>query len=299
MPKRIKFNLLCDNYPARTLDDLKENFSIEDVLEYYHSGLLQRWLDVRGMVKELESVNLLKTESDSEAITELIKIFGVEYDSDMVKEQIYSLEYTKSRQARIDILTKNLNNGKEIVNNYFNAYTKIIDDIEYNCNDLPFIKSAVKEIEENYFEIFEYSYRNFYWQLVEKAPLAVFAALMRHKLRPFFIPEGPLKSEESLDKVIFNDKRAIYEDLCKFDLLKLPENSIKKYIKDKETAYWDFVERDGQFLILNIPKKAVIGDFEVKGSGYTDAEVNGYFLILNGIAYNSTDLVNPCIYMVV
>ena len=34
MAKTIKFNLICDNTPVRTIEDLQNNFSIEDVLDY-------------------------------------------------------------------------------------------------------------------------------------------------------------------------------------------------------------------------------------------------------------------------
>jgi len=54
MAKTIKFNLICDNTPVRTIEDLQNNFSIEDVLDYYRNGLLCRWLKVRGYEEELE-----------------------------------------------------------------------------------------------------------------------------------------------------------------------------------------------------------------------------------------------------
>ncbi len=42
MAKTIKFNLICDNEPIRTIEDLQNHFSVEDVLAYYHNGLLLR-----------------------------------------------------------------------------------------------------------------------------------------------------------------------------------------------------------------------------------------------------------------
>lgn len=63
MAKTIKFNLICDNKPIRTIEDLRENFSIEDVLEYYNNGLLQRWLLVRGYdeyLREVKNINRKK-----------------------------------------------------------------------------------------------------------------------------------------------------------------------------------------------------------------------------------------------
>ena len=62
MAKTIKFNLICDNTPVRTIEDLQNNFSIEDVLDYYRNGLLCRWLKVRGYEKELKKVEEIRSE---------------------------------------------------------------------------------------------------------------------------------------------------------------------------------------------------------------------------------------------
>ena len=35
MAKTIKFNLICDEYPALTIEDLQNHFSVEDLLDYY------------------------------------------------------------------------------------------------------------------------------------------------------------------------------------------------------------------------------------------------------------------------
>ncbi len=80
MAKTIKFNLICDNKPIRTIEDLQNNFSIEDVLEYYDNRLLHRWLEVRGYEEELEKVRAITTDSPDDPIEvakQLIKIFNV------------------------------------------------------------------------------------------------------------------------------------------------------------------------------------------------------------------------------
>lgn len=40
MAKTIKFNLILDSNSVRNIDDLKNNFSIEDILDAYNNGLL-------------------------------------------------------------------------------------------------------------------------------------------------------------------------------------------------------------------------------------------------------------------
>ena len=66
MAKTIKFNLICDNNPIRTIDDLQNNFSIEDVLAYYNNQLLHRWLEVRDYKEELEKVRAITVDKPVE-----------------------------------------------------------------------------------------------------------------------------------------------------------------------------------------------------------------------------------------
>ena len=56
MAKTIKFNLILDGYPVRTLEELQEHFSLEDMANYFENGLLERWLEVRGYEDELKAV---------------------------------------------------------------------------------------------------------------------------------------------------------------------------------------------------------------------------------------------------
>ena len=89
MAKTIKFNLICDDTPVRTIEDLQNNFSVEDVLTYYENKLLHRWLSVRGYNKELDKVTAITCEKPIEIIKELIAIFNVECDEKKVEENIY------------------------------------------------------------------------------------------------------------------------------------------------------------------------------------------------------------------
>ncbi|MBQ6114616.1 MAG: hypothetical protein IJL11_04495 [Synergistaceae bacterium] len=80
MAKTIKFSLICDGKPIRTLDDLRNNFSVEDVLSYFQNGLLKRWLNVKGFSEELKKVSAITSRDEIEIITALIQIFGITTD---------------------------------------------------------------------------------------------------------------------------------------------------------------------------------------------------------------------------
>ena len=64
MAKTIKFSLKCDGYPVRTIEDLQNHFSIEDVLHYYKTGLLEKWLEIRRFSRELEQICKIGSNKD-------------------------------------------------------------------------------------------------------------------------------------------------------------------------------------------------------------------------------------------
>lgn len=75
MAKTIKFNLVCDGYQVRTLDDLRNHFSIEDLLQYFRDKVLEKWLCVRGYNEELEAIKKITVTSPYDVIKELVSIF--------------------------------------------------------------------------------------------------------------------------------------------------------------------------------------------------------------------------------
>lgn len=50
MAKTIKFNLICDEYPALTIEDLQNHFSVEDLLDYYEKGCWQKTFYTRDLL---------------------------------------------------------------------------------------------------------------------------------------------------------------------------------------------------------------------------------------------------------
>ena len=100
MAKTIKFNLICDGKPIRTMADLRENFSIEDVLEYFNNGLLVKWLSVRGYNDEHECVKNITSKDPISQAKALVSALGIEKDEKSINEGIYALKYAKERETR-------------------------------------------------------------------------------------------------------------------------------------------------------------------------------------------------------
>ena len=120
MAKTIKFNLILDGFPVRNLEGLQEHFSIEDVLKYYESGLLQRWLKVRGYEEQLSAVEKITTPSDEpETIVALIKAFDiVDVSDDEIKKSVSILQFEIEERMRTEHYCQNSFERKKIIDDY-------------------------------------------------------------------------------------------------------------------------------------------------------------------------------------
>ena len=82
MAKKIKFALkMKDGVEVRNLQELQENFDLNQVTAYFLDGRLETWLSDRYYDEEVEQIVKLKKE-DPELQQKLCRIFGAEYNAD-------------------------------------------------------------------------------------------------------------------------------------------------------------------------------------------------------------------------
>jgi len=191
MAKTIKFNLKLDNNSVRDIKGLQENFCIDDILEVYENGLLQKWLKVRGYENYLEKVNSI--DKNKSIIIQLIKIFDIKEDENKIKEAIYSLEFEESRKKELKEFEKSKDNLKKIINDYHQGYEELINAILEHKENMAFLKIASKEISDKYLKLFELDYKALYEMLKEKSPLMIYAILMNNKLSFWFMKDQIIK----------------------------------------------------------------------------------------------------------
>lgn len=292
MAKTIKFNLICNDYPVRNIDNLRNNFSIEDILEYYHNGLLKRWLEVRGYDEYLAKVSEIHSINNQEIITELIKIFEIENDNNKIREYISILEYIDERKALLQEYKSTNYKIDDIISDYHQGYDEIIQDIIENKNDMAKIKANIKKIELNYMGLYKFNYYELYNLLEKEAPMAIFAILMNDKLKTYFI--GDDNSNESTDKIydkillLVSNKTALKE--------KLGEEL--KIFKGDTEAYWKDIEpKDKNFMIIDMEVGNYIRNAGAFGEELSSADVYSQFLILNGIDYKSNSRSKELLYL--
>lgn len=305
MAKTIKFNLVCDQKPVRTIEDLQNNFSIEDVLAYYHNGLLARWLEVRGYEEELEKVKAITETEDLAIIEELIDIFRVAVDDCTVEESVYILWYLQEKREQLDRYREENFKVQSIIEDYATGYRKLIGELLEYPDDIAAIKGCIKEMVTNYTWAFELSHRElFYFLMGKDCVLAIMCMLMVDECRKYYLPIES-KDEEGelvLDIATDEDKKSMYDSLCYF--VRFTEQMKKELGDDLHSfagitdGYWKDLEPKGKkFMIISMEE----GDF-VRSAGNRDEEfsssdIKEKFLILDGIDYKSNNAGHTLLYM--
>ena len=280
MAKTIKFNLICDEKPIRTIEDLQNNFSIEDVLTYYNNKLLHRWLSVRGYDAELKAVSAITTDDSIEIIKELIHIFNVETDEKKVEESIYMFQYQEERRQTYEIYKIENYNVVNIIEDYEHDYLQLVRGILMNPNDVSLIKANIAEMVSNYDWVFELNHRELFWNLMKRSPLGVMCLLMNEESRKYYLPGGDNE-----------DKKRMFQAICNLieqsDFEKLLRGNLITFFCMLD-GYWKDLEPKGKkFMIVSME----IGDFVrsagKSGGDLTGSDIKNAFVILDGIDYKS------------
>ena len=190
---KIKFNLNFGGEQIRTLDDLRDNFSIEDILDVYNNGLLVKWLDVRNHKDELARVKAIQATDAHGVLSELIQIFGVTSDESEIQESLSILDYLDERKrfwadikaGKFDEVSQQ--QGKEkILLNYHEGYNALVKDIVSHPDDLHYIYDRLDEIAGEHQELLRLNSSNLFYYFVDKAPLAAFALFGDSATRPYY-----------------------------------------------------------------------------------------------------------------
>ena len=342
MAKTIKFNLICDGYPVRSLDELQEHFSIEDVLGYYKSGLLARWLMVRGYDQKLKQVKELNETEDIAIVKALVKIFDVETDEKVIEEQTYILGY-KDRQKELNERFESQKLSREaVIQDYHQGYEDNIRRILEHRDDMAVIKAAIQDIDENYRLLFDVDYRILFNIFYQHAPMALFAMLMQDHMRKKYLQ--PVTADEATAEDERNNRilqlTNIFTDIAKRTHLHIDEDpeeelevesvqsdvtlmeadrsemhrKLNSLVNDtgvlqtvlgdyleicgmKTAPYERALEDKGRYMILKIGNGDKVHSYGNINEEYDYNQINGQFVILDGLCYMSNSDVTSVFYL--
>lgn len=309
MLKRIKFNLLLGNKYCKNLEEVKNNFNIHDILDYFDKGILEKWLTAQNLNDVNEKVSAIDKKADIyKKVNSLMEIFYEDEDEnnikEMSKEATYMIEFENKRKDDLEVFSKNDFKEKEVIDNYFKNYEDIVNLIIEKKEDYEFIKSSVKNISDNFMNAFEYNYFNLFEKLSSNecifGMLSIFA---NESTRKYFLNSENIM--KAMDNIIthsyYNPGSGTYT--YKFGLYgkKLEENSyllnkLKIHSQDTKKHFSTVVENK-KCLILHMESGCNVTSFKDKSKEYSYTDINNKFLILDGITYMGASKSAQLVYM--
>lgn len=303
MAKTIKFNLICDKKPVRTIEDLQNNFSIEDVLEYYNNQLLHRWLRVRGYDAELEAVSAITAHEPMKIIKELIRIFDVVADEQKVEEGVYILTYLEEHKVHCTLYEQEKYKVEQIIKDYEVGYRKIVEGILEHPDDAAFIKANIAEIVSNYAWILKLNHRNLFYILKEKSMLAIMCLLMNKRSRDYFLP---VEITDELGKVKLDtecnvDKKQMFIKICQmiksFEFTEILGKNLITFAGETDGYWKDLKPKGKQYMIISMGEGDYVRAAGHLGGDLSSSDVLNGFVILDGIDYKSNSDTRQLVYM--
>ena len=311
MAKSIKFNLISDNIPIRTIDDLRNNFSIEDVLSYYRNGLLKRWLDVRGYDDELKKIEEIKTDDSIEILEKIIEIFKVETEKEIIKKDLYILKFEEERKILLDEYNKRKMKKDSIIADFCSGYDALVESLVDSADDIAKIKAIITELTNEYLWALNLDYRRLFYEMYEKSYLLVLCALMNEKFRNYYLP-NTMKMEDGTERRDIDssspnyddDKARMYQKIRKIcDVMygnKLQEKygEFIKTFNGKTDGYWKDIEPSGKkYMVIMMGNGDYVRSAGDNGGDLNYTDVNYNFKILDGIDYKSNSKSRTIYYM--
>jgi hypothetical protein len=362
MAKAIKFNLVLDGRPVRNLDDLRDNFNIEDVLVAFRNGSLARWLETRGLVEEIAALEKIQGD-DLDAARELCRVFHGDCTEQQIEAAAYPFEFRQKEAEKLRQYQNLKKQEDEIIRAYHEGYEKLLKEIDDKGEDYPFVKSGVAELFRNYVGLYQLDAEAFYGRFIKDHPLVILAMLANDDMRNLIARQpgeiyGDLGetlfhyiqfpySQPDIDAFVkkFNKdnnqpqierinvqkenlslrKRGVWilildcngnpqlngkvlnsSELGNYypytyvpcDSICSPSSSHVTSFAGVTEGYWKDVQAKGKsFLIIKMEEGNFIRNAGKGGEELSAKDVNGKFLILDGIDYKSNNAAHRLVYM--
>lgn len=144
MVKKIRFDLKLFGRNVGTLEELRENFELERIFQYYNDGKLEKWLKSRNYNEEAQKVAAIDATHDTDNIKSLLcEIFSVAFTQEGLKKIVNGDDkqviYLYGDEFNID--TKFKNKTYIFVSKCESQLTVQCSDMDYLCD----IENKIKQ----------------------------------------------------------------------------------------------------------------------------------------------------------
>ena len=203
-----------DGQQVRTLEELRKNFNLEDVLKHFYSGKLQKWLSSHDYKHELDQVKDIASSKKLDVSSKLLDIFKIEYDKKELKHFIEELNQceTLAQQAAVGDSSEQRNTkrtaslSKKATSSTYDKYKRLVDEICMHDHKIDLIKQKIDIIVRKYYKHYLNERLGLITRFTKEAPYAFLAIIDNPKAFNPFLPallkfnqiiKDPLSTDES------------------------------------------------------------------------------------------------------
>lgn len=289
MSKKIKFDLLFkDEIRVTNVSELRDNFYIDDILNYYQNGTLYRWLINLGEEELAEKIqNITNDVTLEELITQLAETFSLKSSSDEIKAATYAYQYVKNTVGSDDNQSSNVD--IKAIHSYIDGYNKLLEEMKTTKN-LKILVSQAQQLMEFYQDIFDLTATNAL-NLLKENDLAIVACLTERDIREKW--ENLKETNKKIRALIVKLKERIYgehgnREVTTYEQISPYKDQNVLVIKGDEIGY--------KRLNKNILQASISGRFmsdEYYYSIFDESPVDGYLHVIRLAMSNEWTMVEP------
>ena len=230
-----------DGQQVRTLEELRKNFNLEDVLKHFYSGKLQKWLSSHDYKHELDQVKDIASSKKLDVSSKLLDIFKIEYDRKELKHFIEELNQceTLAQQAAVGDSSEQRNTkrtaslSKKATSSTYDKYKRLVDEICMHDHKIDLIKQKIDIIVRKYYKHYLNERLGLITRFTKEAPYAFLAIIDNPKAFNPFLPallkfnqiiKDPLSTDESKElKALKSTLATLGKNSC-FNYVKISDN---------------------------------------------------------------------------
>ena len=212
MKKVRNIPLILGDKKFFNIEDLKNDFNVNDILSSYKNDNLEIWLSHKynDLAQELKKID--ESESPKKIIEDIIRIFFKDDENleAIVKDACFIIE------NNVDIKNENIESKLQ---DYINQYNSIVDSI-YNLDialwDYENIKNSVEKLYGEYNGLFNYYYEDFFYKFYNQKNYYVILSILANEDIRIFLSNKRIKSDidkmfTHLDISVSSTYKKIYE----------------------------------------------------------------------------------------
>ena len=231
-----------DGQQVRTVEELRKNFNLEDVLKHFYSGKLQKWLVSHDYKHELDQVkDIASSNKKLDVSSKLLDIFKIEYDKKELKHFIEELNQceTLAQQAAVGDSSEQRNTkrtaslSKKATSSTYDKYKRLVDEICMHDHKIDLIKQKIDIIVRKYYKHYLNERLGLITRFTKEAPYAFLAIIDNPKAFNPFLPallkfnqiiKDPLSTDESKELKALNSTLATLGKNSCFNYVKISDN---------------------------------------------------------------------------